>query len=90
MRELPKTYLYLLNWKIPFHRKVKIARGEKSVLKKNRSKIGERAHVDTENRTMKSAQHDFWSHIYILLVTGFMYYIIVNNTIFFEMTYPCV
>ena len=34
MRELPKTYLYLLNWKIPFHQKVKIARGEKSVLKK--------------------------------------------------------
>ena len=28
--------------------------------------------------------------IFIFLVTGFMYYIIVNNTIFFEMTYPCV
>ena len=63
---------------------------EKNQFEKNRSKIGERAHVDTENRTMKSAQQDFWSHIYILLVAGFMYYIIVNNTIFFEMTYPCV
>ena len=38
--------------------------GEKSTFRKNRSKVGERAHVDTENRTMKSAQHDFWSYLY--------------------------
>ena len=30
----------------------------------NKSKAGERAHVDTENSTMKWAQHDFWSYLY--------------------------
>ena len=62
---------------------------EKNQFRKNRSKAGERAHVDTENRTMKSAQHDFWSYIYIFcwLLWVYVYYIIVNNTIFFEMTY---
>ena len=34
------------------------------MFRKNRSKTGERAHVDTENRTMKSAQHEFWSYLY--------------------------
>ena len=44
------------------------------MFRKNRSKTGERAHVDTENRTMKSAQHDFWSYLYF----GYTGCIIVN------------
>jgi hypothetical protein len=58
---------------------------EKNLFRKNRGKVGERAHVDTENRTMKSAQHDFWYYLYILLVTT-TGCIIVNNSIFFELT----
>ena len=89
IRELPNIFIPF-ELENSFSSKSQNCQRRKISLEKNRSKTGERAHIDTENRTMKSAQQDFWSHIYILLVAGFMYYIIVNNTIFFEMTYPCV
>ena len=72
-----------LNWKIFLFIK-KSKRKEKNLFRKNKGKVGERAHVDTENRTMKSAQHDFWYYLYFVgYTTGC---IIVNNSIFFELT----
>ena len=56
--------LYAFELENSFSSKSQNGRLKNLCLGKNRSKTGERAHVDTENRTMKSAQHEFWSYLY--------------------------